>query len=180
MKSDIPRLAEVSTDSFDASPTTARVRRILHGLTPVGSNPTSSPNAPPHWRRGHSIPHNRRTTIPDQRTPGLRSSNHSGSTALMMDTIGPPLRTRRRTRRTCTPAWSGARHPSVGYGPGEPAVAHHPYHVQGLHHHSARRLGYRRRCLVMMVVPTGWNDRCCRERSDFIPPERTAWLHQPP
>ena len=46
-----------------------------------------------------------------------------------------------------------ARHSSVGNGSGEPTVPHHARHVQRLHHHTATRLGYRRRCLVMIVVP---------------------------
>ena len=71
----------------------------------------------------------------------------------MMQTTGPPSRTRRRTTGTCTPAWSGSptslhlRRP----GPVCGSVIM-PSHVQRLHHHSARRLGYRRGCLVMMVA----------------------------
>ena len=37
--------------------------------------------------------------------------------------------------------------------PGQPPVADHAGNVQRLLHHLARRLGYRRRCLVVTVVP---------------------------
>ena len=46
-----------------------------------------------------------------------------------------------------------ARHPSIGNRSGELTVPHHSRHVQRLHHHAATRLGYRRRRLVMIVIP---------------------------
>ena len=50
-------------------------------------------------------------------------------------------------------------HASVRYGPGQPPVANHPRHVQGFHDHAARRLGYRRRSPVVVVI-SDLSDSC--------------------
>ena len=57
------------------------------------------------------------------------------------------------------------RQTSIGDGPGQTAVAHHPSHVQRLLHRPARRLGYHR-CSVLSWEPL--NQPRCRSSSHSI------------
>ena len=125
----------------------------LHVLTPGSSNPASCLNSSRRSDLAHSTLRNRYTATPGQRVSDHRSSIRNERTTSTTRTTGPPSRTRRHTSRTCTPASTRSQTSSIGNRSGELSVPHHSRHVQRLHHHATTRLGYRRRSLVMIVIP---------------------------
>ena len=156
MKSDTPRTAEYTPDPFDASPTTASCAGLTRSPRPDTGQAQTRPLFKIHCCVGVAVIQYTTATAPPL---PIRKRQ----VVVLPAAVRTQLRRRKPTVRLhvlgavpealILQLGQEARHPRIGDGSSQAPVADHPCHVQGFHHHAARRLGYRRRCLVMIVVP---------------------------